>query len=94
MTDIATDILILGTGGAGLMAALHAHWRDPSQNLLLVSKGMLGKSGCTRTIARGRIRCCAIGRGVRRCRICEVHLKFMRHFDVSRAGLSGQGAGA
>ena len=53
-----------------------------------------GKSGCTRTIARGRIRCCAIGRGVLRCRICEGHLKFMRHFDVSRAGLSGQGAGA
>src|SRR3954471_23601829 len=50
---ITTDILILGTGGAGLMAALHAHWRDPSQKVLLVSKGMLGKSGCTRMVQGG-----------------------------------------
>src|SRR3954447_20249965 len=54
MSDqITTDILILGTGGAGLMAALHAYWRDPSQNILLVSKGMLGKSGCTRMVQGG-----------------------------------------
>jgi succinate dehydrogenase/fumarate reductase flavoprotein subunit len=50
---ITTDILILGTGGAGLMAALHAHWRDPSQRVLLVSKGMLSKSGCTRMVQGG-----------------------------------------
>src|SRR5438874_10580556 len=54
MTEqITTDILILGTGGAGLMAALHAHWREPSQNILLVSKGMLAKSGCTRMVQGG-----------------------------------------
>ncbi len=51
--QITTDILILGTGGAGLMAALHAHWRDPRQKILLVSKGMLGKSGCTRMVQGG-----------------------------------------
>ncbi|MGZ4962632.1 MAG: FAD-binding protein [Limisphaerales bacterium] len=51
--QLSTDILILGTGGAGLMAALHAHWRDPRQNILLVSKGMLGKSGCTRMVQGG-----------------------------------------
>src|SRR3954467_8166260 len=50
---LSTDILILGTGGAGLMAALHAHWRDPAQKILLVSKGMLGKSGCTRMVQGG-----------------------------------------
>ncbi|MSU51292.1 MAG: FAD-binding protein [Opitutus sp.] len=50
---ISSDILILGTGGAGLMAALHAHWRDPQQQVLLVSKGMLGKSGCTRMVQGG-----------------------------------------
>lgn len=50
---LTTDILILGTGGAGLMAALHAHWRDPAQRVLLVSKGMLGKSGCTRMVQGG-----------------------------------------
>jgi succinate dehydrogenase/fumarate reductase flavoprotein subunit len=54
MSDqLTTDILILGTGGAGLMAALHAHWHDPQQNILLVSKGMLGKSGCTRMVQGG-----------------------------------------
>src|SRR5215212_944954 len=51
--QITTDILILGTGGAGLMAALHAHWRDPQQKVLLVSKGLLGKSGCTRMVQGG-----------------------------------------
>jgi len=50
---VSADILILGTGGAGLMAALHAFWRNPSLNILLVSKGMLGKSGCTRMVQGG-----------------------------------------
>src|SRR2546427_970946 len=51
--ELTTDILILGTGGAGLMAALHAHWSDPSLDITLVSKGMLGKSGCTRMVQGG-----------------------------------------
>jgi len=50
---LTTEILILGTGGAGLMAALHAFWRDPSLDITLVSKGMLGKSGCTRMVQGG-----------------------------------------
>jgi len=54
MTEtLTTDILILGAGGAGLMAALHAFWRDPSLDVTLVSKGMLGKSGCTRMVQGG-----------------------------------------
>ena len=51
--QFSTDILILGTGGAGLMAALHAFWRDPALDLTLVSKGGLGKSGCTRMVQGG-----------------------------------------
>jgi len=51
--ELTTDILILGTGGAGLMAALHARWRDPSLDITLVSKGLLGKSGCTRMVQGG-----------------------------------------
>lgn len=51
--QLTTDILILGTGGAGLMAALHARWRDPSLDITLVSKGGLGKSGCTRMVQGG-----------------------------------------
>ena len=50
---LATDILIIGAGGAGLMAALHAHWRDPALDVTLVCKGMLGKSGCTRMVQGG-----------------------------------------
>src|SRR2546422_8573901 len=50
---LQTDILILGTGGAGLMAALHAFWRDPVLDITLVSKGLLGKSGCTRMVQGG-----------------------------------------
>ncbi len=51
--QLTTDILILGAGGAGLMAALHAFWRDPSLSITLVSKGMLGKCGCTRMVQGG-----------------------------------------
>lgn len=51
--QLTTDILILGAGGAGLMAALHAHWRDPSLSVAVVSKGMLGKCGCTRMVQGG-----------------------------------------
>ena len=51
--QLTTDLLILGTGGAGLMAALHAVWRDPALDVTLVSKGMLGKSGCTRMVQGG-----------------------------------------
>ncbi|MEW6305376.1 MAG: FAD-binding protein [Verrucomicrobiota bacterium] len=53
MDSFDTDILILGTGGAGLMAALHAFWHDPSLDITLVSKGLLGKSGCTRMVQGG-----------------------------------------
>ena len=35
------------------MAALHAFWRNPSLDITLVSKGMLGKSGCTRMVQGG-----------------------------------------
>jgi succinate dehydrogenase / fumarate reductase flavoprotein subunit/fumarate reductase flavoprotein subunit len=35
------------------MAALHAFWRDPSLDITLVTKGGLGKSGCTRMVQGG-----------------------------------------
>src|SRR5712691_3392143 len=53
MDQITTDLLILGTGGAGRIAALHAFWRNPSLDITLVSKGLLGKSGCTRMVQGG-----------------------------------------
>ena len=51
--QLKTDILILGSGGAGLMAALHAFWRDPTLDITVISKGLLGKSGCTRMVQGG-----------------------------------------
>ena len=42
---LSTDILILGSGGAGLLAALHAHDANPRVNILITVKGLLGKSG-------------------------------------------------
>jgi fumarate reductase flavoprotein subunit len=48
-----TDILILGAGGAGLFAALHAHQANAGLNITVASKGLLGKSGCTRMVQGG-----------------------------------------
>jgi succinate dehydrogenase flavoprotein subunit len=50
---LETDILILGSGGAGLFAALHAHKADPALDITVASKGLLGKCGCTRMVQGG-----------------------------------------
>ncbi len=51
--QIQTDILILGSGGAGLFAALHAHKADPDLSITVAVKGLLGKCGCTRMVQGG-----------------------------------------
>ncbi|MCT9127054.1 L-aspartate oxidase [Cupriavidus gilardii] len=48
-----TDILILGTGGAGLFAALHAKKANPDLKVSVAVKGLLGKCGCTRMVQGG-----------------------------------------
>ena len=53
MERLESDILILGTGGAGLLAALHAHDADPGLDITLAVKGLLGKCGCTRMVQGG-----------------------------------------
>src|SRR5262245_19966250 len=50
---LATDILILGSGGAGLFAALHAYQTNPELEITVASKGLLGKCGCTRMVQGG-----------------------------------------
>jgi len=50
---LQTDILILGSGGAGLFAALHAHQHAPGLKITVAVKGLLGKSGCTRMVQGG-----------------------------------------
>ncbi len=50
---IETDILILGSGGAGLMAAIHAYDANPDLDITIAVKGLLGKCGCTRMVQGG-----------------------------------------
>lgn len=56
-----TDILILGSGGAGLFAALHAQKARPDLKVTIAVKGLLGKCGCTRMVQGGYN--VALGRG-------------------------------
>jgi fumarate reductase flavoprotein subunit len=53
MERLATDILVLGSGGAGLLAALHARSANPDLDVTVAVKGLLGKSGCTRMVQGG-----------------------------------------
>jgi fumarate reductase flavoprotein subunit len=50
---LSTDVLILGAGGAGLFAALHAYDANPSLSVTVAVKGLLGKCGCTRMVQGG-----------------------------------------
>jgi fumarate reductase flavoprotein subunit len=50
---LTTDILILGAGGAGLFAALHAKKTNPELDVTIAVKGLLGKCGCTRMVQGG-----------------------------------------
>jgi succinate dehydrogenase / fumarate reductase flavoprotein subunit/fumarate reductase flavoprotein subunit len=53
INQISADILILGSGGAGLLAALHAYDANTSLKIILAVKGLAGKSGCTRMVQGG-----------------------------------------
>ena len=50
---VSTDILILGSGGAGLFAGLHAKQANPGLEVTVAAKGLIGKSGCTRMVQGG-----------------------------------------
>ncbi|MFA5913639.1 MAG: FAD-binding protein [Burkholderiales bacterium] len=66
MRTIQTDILILGSGGAGLFAALHAHQAQPTLDITIAVKGLLGKCGCTRMVQGGYNVALAAGDSVER----------------------------
>ena len=53
MEQIDADILILGAGGAGLLAALHALEIGKKLRIVIAVKGLLGQSGCTRMVQGG-----------------------------------------
>ncbi|MEK7361057.1 MAG: FAD-binding protein, partial [Pseudomonadota bacterium] len=66
MRTLSTDILILGSGGAGLFAALHAHQADAALDITVAVKGLLGKCGCTRMVQGGYNVALAAGDSVER----------------------------
>jgi fumarate reductase flavoprotein subunit len=66
MRRLKTDILILGSGGAGLFAALHAQQAAPELSITVAVKGLLGKSGCTRMVQGGYNVALAAGDSVER----------------------------
>ncbi len=53
MDELDLDLLILGAGGAGLCAALHAANASPRLRIGVVVKGLLGRAGCTRMVQGG-----------------------------------------
>ncbi|NQU15661.1 MAG: FAD-binding protein, partial [Desulfobacteraceae bacterium] len=53
METIKADILILGSGGAGLFAALHAYDNNPYLKIVMATKGLIGKGGCSRMVQGG-----------------------------------------
>ncbi len=68
-----TDILILGTGGAGLFAALHAKQANPDLDVTLAVKGLVGKCGCTRMVQGGYNVALAPGDSVERHFMDTIH---------------------
>ena len=53
MNELVTDLLIVGSGGAGLFAAIRALKADPALDVTIAVKGLLGKTGCTRMVQGG-----------------------------------------
>ncbi len=51
--QIDTDVAVVGSGGAGLMCVMHIHDADPDLDITVISKGAVGRSGCTRMVQGG-----------------------------------------
>lgn len=78
------DILILGSGGAGLFAALHAHQADANLRIALVAKGLIGKCGCTRMVQGGYNAALGAGDSVEQHFMDTIHGgKWLPHQDIA-----------
>src|SRR6478672_8452109 len=51
--ELTADVLILGAGGAGMLAALHVTTANPKARIVIAVKGLIGQSGCTRMVQGG-----------------------------------------
>ena len=50
---VRADLLIVGMGAAAQMAALYAHDANPDLDILIVTKALKGKGGCSRMVQGG-----------------------------------------
>ena len=50
---VTADLLIIGMGAAAQMAALYAHEANPELRILIVTKALRGKGGCSRMVQGG-----------------------------------------
>src|SRR5438094_10454430 len=50
---VKADLLIIGMGAAAQMAALYAHDANPDLDILIVTKALRGKGGCSRMVQGG-----------------------------------------
>lgn len=53
LDELECDVLILGAGGAGMLAALHVTTANPTARIVIAVKGLIGQSGCTRMVQGG-----------------------------------------
>jgi succinate dehydrogenase / fumarate reductase flavoprotein subunit/fumarate reductase flavoprotein subunit len=53
VATVEADLLILGMGAAAQMCALYAHDENPDLNILIVTKALKGKGGCSRMVQGG-----------------------------------------
>ncbi len=51
--EITCDVLIVGMGAAGQLAALNAYDANPALNVLIATKAIKGKGGCSRMVQGG-----------------------------------------
>ena len=79
-----TDILILGSGGAGLFAALHVKKAAPDLQVTIAVKGLVGKCGCTRMVQGGYNVALGAGDSVERHFMDTIHGgKWLPHQDMA-----------
>lgn len=52
-STVTVDLLILGMGAAAQLCALYAHDADPTLNILIATKALRGKGGCSRMVQGG-----------------------------------------
>lgn len=90
LETLKTDILVIGTGGAGLFAALYAKKANPDLDITIAVKGLVGKSGCTRMVQGGYNVALADGDSIERHFMDTiVGGKWLPHQDLAWALVNG-----